>query len=229
MTTTFPIAAAPIETNILTDILNNGGVILWIILVLGLIALIVFLEKVLYMHRIQINSGELVKGLTNTLKKGNMLEAISHCDDTPGPSAHILRSIIISYQQGAGKNASKAIDDAALIEIPRLEARMNFISTVAYISPMLGLFGTVLGMTSVFSRLSELGSSGVNISELSAGIKQALYCTAGGLAVAIPCHLAYSYLLSRIRKIILDMEKAASEMIDFFENNKDIFSQEEKK
>ncbi len=217
----FMTIAAVSETSILSDVLSNGGIILWMILFLGFVALAVFLEKLLYLHRVQINTAELVRGLQNTLKKGNMLEAISHCDDTPGPSAQILRSVIMSHEQGDG-NPSRAVDEAALGEIPRLESRVSILATIAHICPLLGLFGTVIGMISVFGHLSELGASGINITELSGGIKKALYCTAGGLAVSIPCHLAYSYLFSRIQGIILDMEKAAVEMIHFFEQNKDI-------
>ncbi len=226
--TLFYVMTATGNANVLSDIVRNGGASLWIILLLGMIALTIFLEKVLYFHRVQVNTSELVRGLLNTLKKGNMLEAISLCDDTPGPTAHILRAVIISHEQG-DKNPLQAVDDAALSEIPRLETRMNILSTIAYICPLLGLFGTVLGMISVFAQLSELGSSGINISELSGGIKKALYCTAGGLAVAIPCYVAYSYLLSRIQNIVLDMEKASSEMLYFFEHNKEIFKNRQQK
>jgi len=213
------IPAATAGGSVLMDILRNGGATFWIIAFLGFVALIIFLEKVFYLHRVQVNTGELVRGFINTSKKGNLLEAISLCDDTPGPAAHILRAVIISYEQG-DKDLSRAVDDAALSEIPRLESRMNILSTVSYVCPLLGLFGTVLGMIGVFYQLSELSSSGINIAELAVGIKKALFCTAGGLAVAIPCYIAYSYLLSRIQGIILDMEKAASEILYFFEQNR---------
>lgn len=208
-----------LNASVLMDILRNGGVTFWIIAFLGLVAMVIFFEKVFYLHTVQINTGELVRGLINTLRKGNLLEAVSLCDDTPGPAAHILRAVIISYEQG-DKDLSRAVDDAALNEIPRLESRMNMLSTISYVCPLLGLFGTVLGMIGVFYQLSELSSTGINIAELAGGIKKALFCTAGGLAVAIPCYIAYSYLLSRIQGIILDMEKAASEILYFFEQNR---------
>ncbi len=202
----------------LSEILDKGGPVVWLILFCGFIALLIFLEKMLYFHRIQINVGELVHGLVNVLKKGNIIEAVSLCDETPGPAAHVLRSAIISYEQG-DSDISQAIDDAALGEMPRLEARMNILATIAYITPLLGLLGTVLGMIEVFQKLVEM-SAFVNARELAGGIGKALYATAGGLSVAIPAYVGYNYLVSRIEAITLDMEKASSEIIYFFQHNK---------
>jgi len=199
-----------------SEILDKGGPVLWIIIVCGFFALVIFLEKVFYLHRVQINVGELVRGLLNIMKKGNLIEAVSLCDDTPGPVAHVLRSAIISYEQG-DDDISQSIQDAALSEIPRLEARLNILATIAYITPLLGLLGTVIGMIGVFQKMVEM-SAFVNAKDLSQGIGMALYTTAGGLCVAIPCYIAYNYLLSRVEAVLMDMEKAASEIVYFFKH-----------
>ncbi len=200
------------------EILVEGGPVMWLILACSVIAMFIFLEKLFYLHRVQVNVGDLVRGLVNVLKRGNVVEAVSLCDDTPGPAAHVLRSAILSYEQGE-EDVGRAIEDAALDEIPRLESRMNILATIAYIAPLLGLLGTVLGMIDVFSQIKEVGAF-VNSKNLASGISKALYTTGGGLCVAIPCYIAYNYLVSRIEAITLDMEKAASEIVYFFKHNK---------
>ena len=200
------------------EILVDGGPVMWLILACSVIATFIFLEKLFYLHRVQVNVGDLVRGLINVLKRGNIVEAVSLCDDTPGPAAHVLRSAILSYEQGE-EDVAKSIEDAALDEIPRLEARMNILATIAYIAPLLGLLGTVFGMIEVFNQIKEIGAF-VNSKNLASGISKALYTTGGGLCVAIPCYIAYNYLVSRIEAITLDMEKAASEIVYFFKHSR---------
>lgn len=199
-------------------IMSQGGPIMWVILGCSIIAVFIFLEKLFYFHRVQINVGDLVRGLVNVLKRNSIVEAISLCDDTPGPAAHILRAAILSYEQGED-DLRQAIDDAGLGEIPKLESRMKLLATIAYIAPLLGLLGTVLGMIDVFHTITTRGAM-VNASDLSNGIGMALFSTAAGLCVAIPCFVAFNYLVSRIESITLDMEKSSSEIIYFFKNNK---------
>jgi biopolymer transport protein ExbB len=202
---------------LLKEIMIVGGPVMWLIAICSVIAVFVFIEKLLYLHRIQINVGELVKGLLNVLKKGNIIEAVSLCDETPGPAAHILRTAILSYEEGS-EDITQAVQDSALGEMPRIEARMNILATIAYIAPLLGLLGTVIGMIGVFNTINDIGAF-VNAKDLAKDIGEALYTTAGGLCVSIPSYIAYNYLVSRIEAITVDMEKAASEIIYFFKKN----------
>ncbi len=200
--------------NTFAEIFRQGGPIMYPLLLCSFIAVIVFFEKLFYLHRVQINVGELVRGLINVLKRGNLVEAVSLCDDTPGPAAHVLRSAILAYEQEE-EDVPQAIEDAALGEVPRLESRLNVLATIAYISPLLGLLGTVLGMIRVFTKITRAGAF-VNAEIIAEDIGMALYTTAAGLCIAIPCYIAYNYLVSRIKTITLDMEKAASEIVYFF-------------
>ena len=206
------------------DIMDKGGPVMWLILACSVIATFIFFEKLFYFHRIQINVGDLVRGLINVLKRNSIVEAISLCDDTPGPAAHVLRAGILSFEQG-DEDLRQSIEDAALGEIPRLEARMKILATIAYITPLLGLLGTVLGMIKVFHTITSRGAM-VNASELADGIGMALFTTAAGLCVAIPCFIAYNYLVSRIESLTLDMEKSSSEIIYFFKRNKNKLNNE---
>ncbi|MCP4181626.1 MAG: MotA/TolQ/ExbB proton channel family protein [bacterium] len=196
------------------DIIKYGGPVMWLIVFCSFIALIIILERWFHLHRAQINVGELLNGLINVIKRGNLMEAITLCEETPGPVSHVLRSIILRYAQNE-KNLKQAAANASLDEIPRMERRMNIIATIAYIAPLLGLLGTVLGMIDAFQVIQAHGAF-VNAVGLSEAIWQALLTTAAGLCVAIPCHIAYNYLVSRIQAIVLDIDKASSEIIYFF-------------
>ena len=116
----------------------------------------------------------------------------------------------------------EAVEEAGLIEVPRLEEKLNLLATIAQISPLLGLFGTIVGFIRVFMYLQESGLY-ANISggehSLAKGIWESLICAAAGIAVAIPAHAGYNYLVSRVNKIVLDMERAAAEIVNIVSEN----------
>ena len=101
-------------------LMKDGGPVMWVILVLDIIALAVILQKTFQFHREEINIRELLRGLFNVLKRDGFVEAISLCDNTPGPVARMLSAAIAAKQQG-NEDIRSAIDDAAFTEIPRLE------------------------------------------------------------------------------------------------------------
>jgi biopolymer transport protein ExbB len=113
------------------------------------------------------------------------------------------------------------VEEAGLIEVPRLEEKLNLLATIAQISPLLGLFGTIVGFIQMFMYLQSDGLyahiSGPN--SLATGIWEALVCAAAGIAVAIPAHAGYNYLVSRVNKIVLDMERAAAEIVNIVTEN----------
>jgi len=202
-------------------LLANGGPVMWLILIAAATAAVVFIERALYCHRSQINSAEFINGVRTVLKRGNVVEAISICDATPGPVARLVKAAILHREQGRDR-VREAVEEAGLIEVPRLEEKLNLLATIAQISPLLGLFGTIIGFIHVFSKLSEAGLY-AHISgspdSLATGIWESLICAAGGIAVAIPAHTGYNYLVSRVNKIVLDMERAAAEIVNIVTDN----------
>ena len=144
-----------------------------------------------------------------------MIEALTLCDNTPGPVARILTAAIQAYQNE--DDIRRAIDDAVLVELPRLESLINLLGTIAKVAPLLGLLGTVLGMQETFSAMRNSTS----LNDLSGGISSALITTAAGLVLAIPCLIAYNYMVARVETFCIEMEKAASEIIYFFDHKED--------
>jgi biopolymer transport protein ExbB len=193
-------------------LLKDGGFVLWLIIFASAVALVVFVERFLHYHRAQINSTEFLNGVRTVVKRGNVVEAISICDATPGPVARLVKTAILNRDQGRDRTR-EALEEAGLAEVPRLEEKLNLLATIAQIAPLLGLFGTVVGFIQIFGRMQEAGLA-ANLGILAEGIWKALICSAAGLAVSIPAHAGYNYLVSRVNSIVLDMERSATEIVN---------------
>lgn len=197
--------------NALPNLIVHGGIMIWVLFAASTVALLVFAERLLHYHRAQINSMEFLSGVRNVLRRENIVEALSICDATPGPVARLVKVAILNRERGR-EGVREAIEEAGLMEVPRLEEKLNVIATLAQIAPLLGLLGTVLGFLKIFSGL-QLAGTHAHMELLAGGVWQALISTAAGIAVAIPCYAGYNYLVGRVNSIVLDMEKAASEIV----------------
>jgi len=193
--------------------LNSGGVLIWLILICGFIALAVFLDRFFHLHRAQIKTDDFLNGIFTNLTRGNDLEAVNICDQTPGPVAHLVRTALL--HRGAPKDdLIRAVRQAGICEIPRLERHMNLLITLAQVLPMLGLLGTVFGLLQVLAAL-QAGSPLTEIGSLSGGLWKALLTTAAGLVTGIPAYAGYHFLVGRVESIALDMENAAEQILFF--------------
>ncbi len=195
------------------NLFEQGGPIMWLLLLLSLVGLILFVERALFLHRGQIRSTEFLSGIKNTLRKRRLVEAMTLCEETPGPVANVVKAGLLNYEEDAEKMRF-AIQEAALVEIPALERRIGSIAAIAQAAPMLGLLGTVLGMITTFGVMQAEGPY-VSASTLAGGLTQALLTTAAGLAIAVPAHLAHHFLSGRVRALVNDMEWVGNETMQF--------------
>jgi len=192
-------------------LLTHGGPVLYLLLLISAVGVVVFIERFLHCHRAQINSTEFLNGVRTVLKRNNVVEALSICDATPGPVARLVKTAILNRDHGR-ERVREALEEAGLTEVPRLEEKLNLLATIAQLSPLLGLLGTVLGFIRMFYAMQQAGLH-AHVGTLATGIWQALVCAAAGLAVSIPAHAGYNYLVSRVNSIVLDMERAATEIV----------------
>ena len=199
------------------EMIYKAGPVMWVIIAAFLLAMVFFLEKVMQFHRDEINTPELLRGLRNTLQRKALVEALSLCDNTPGPIAKLLGAAILAFQNG--EDLRTAMDEIAIVEIPQLERRIHFIGTVGFVMPLLGFLGTVVGMTEAFEATRI--SSGM-IPELADAMGSALMTTAAGLTGAVICYLGHNYLVARLNVILLDMEKAAMEITSICEQQRNL-------
>ena len=195
------------------ELMVKGGWIMWPIMVCSVAAAILFLERVFHLHRAQINPDDFLSGIYTIVNRGNMAEAVSICDQTPGPVAHMVRTALL-HSDEPPVELKQTINKAGLGEVPRLEKNMGGLLTVAQVTPLLGLMGTVIGLIRVFMAM-EQNAPLAEIGDLSGGIWQALATTAVGICVSIPSFVAYNFLLSRVESITLNMENAAEEIYRF--------------
>lgn len=193
------------------NIIVQGGPALWVIVLISAIAGIIFLQRAFHLHRAQIKSNDFIRGIFTIVNKGNIVEAVSQCEETPGPVAAMVRMAILEREQGPVR-VSQVMREVGLAEIPRLERNLSLLLTCAQLAPLVGLLGTVLGM--LHSLQIMMGQSPqVYASDLSSGLWTALLTTAAGIAVAIPIYAGYNFLVSRVESIVLDMERVFGEVM----------------
>lgn len=199
------------------SLIEQGGPVMWILLAVSLFGFIIFIERTLFLHRGQIRTSQYMEGIRNLLQKGRRLEALTLCEDMPGPIPGVVKAILL--QAGASeKDMRLAAEEAALVEIPTLERRIGAIAAIARIAPLLGLLGTVLGMIQAFFAVPASGTVGYpSFGLLIGGIGQALLTTAFGLMIAIMAHIAHHFLNGRVRALVHDMEYAGHELIQFMQ------------
>jgi biopolymer transport protein ExbB len=189
----------------------RGGPMMWILLLLGVVGLMLSIERALYLHRGQIRSTSFVNGIKNILAKRRLIEALTVCEETPGPVAAVVKAALLHANDDEAKMRF-AVQEAALVEIPLLERRLGTIAAIAQVAPLVGLLGTLLGMIGTFQAFSldyEPASA------LAAGLWQALLSTAASLMIGIPAHLAHHFLTGRVRAILRDVEWAGNEIMRY--------------
>jgi len=194
-------------------ILARGGPVMWLLLAVSVAGLVLFVERTLFLHRGQIRSTAFLDGIKNILAKRRLMEAVTVCEETPGPVAAMVKAALLHHDAGE-QQLRLAVQEAALTEIPILERRVASLAAIAQAAPLIGLLGTVLGMMATFQAFSQSGNYAAP-GALAAGMWQALLTTAGGLAVAVPAHLGHHFLTGRIRALVRDMEWVANEIMRY--------------
>ena len=193
------------------DILEKGGVIMWIIMFLSVIAAVLIIERLFYFRRIRVDEEKMISRLKSTLKKGHFDEALSICENNPSPITNLMK-VGIEHRGYSPETIKETILDAANLEIPKMEKHLPALGTITHIAPLLGLLGTVTGNISAFGVLGKLGSVG-DPGLLAKGISEALLTTAAGLIVAIPAIIFYNYLVNKVNHSIIRMENRANELV----------------
>jgi len=184
-----------------------------VLLVLGGFALLLGIERTLYLHRGQIKAKAFIDGIKNILAKRRLVEALTVCEETPGPVAAVVKAALLHADDSA-EAMRFHVQEAAVIELPALERRLGSIAAIAQVAPLVGLLGTVLGMVTTFLAF-EQGGNYATAGALSAGMWQALLATAGSLMLAIPAHLAHHFLSGRVRAVVRDVEWSGNEIMKF--------------
>ena len=193
-----------------------GGPIMWPILICSILAFAIIIEKLLHLNRIRINTKKFLDSIFDRIGRDRIKEAIGLCDSTFSPIAFILKAGILKYDSTRDE-IKEAMEDASLFEVPRLEKNLSALATIAHISPLLGLLGTVTGMVRCFQTIQIKASSihPVSPGDLAGGIWEALLTTVFGLIVAIITFVAYNFFVSRVNSFVVETERGATELVNF--------------
>jgi biopolymer transport protein ExbB len=187
---------------------------MYFLLIFSVVALAIIIERFIALRRAKINVNEFLTKIRKALVVNHSVrEAVKVCEEYRGPVASIMKAGLLKYGHPK-EDVEKTIENAALYEMSRLERGLVVLATTANVAPLLGFLGTVTGMIKSFDALAEAGLTNPGL--VAIGIKEALYTTAGGLAVAIPVQLAYNYFMSRINRFVRDIETATNMLLETF-------------
>lgn len=192
-------------------LIQQGGVILVIIMALSVAAVAIIVERLLYFRRIRGDETMIIARLRSTLEKRHFDEALSICESNPSPISNLMK-VGIDHKDYSEEIIKASITDAANLEIPKMERFLTSLGTIAHISPLLGLLGTVTGNIQAFGVLGEFGMGG-DPATLARGISEALVTTAAGIIVAVPAIIFYNYLVSKVNHTIIHLENRVSELV----------------
>lgn len=187
-----------------------------ILLVIGLcsiIAIAVFIERLKYFNEIDIDTETLLLDLRETIRQGNIVEAISLCESHPGAVSNIIKAGISNHERSR-ERIEYAMEMKGMVEISKMEKNSRILSIIAHISPLIGLLGTVLGFIRAFAEMKMSGMIEISASQIGEAMEYALVTTAAGLVVAIPAVLAYNYLVARIESMTVEIQATAAEVVD---------------
>jgi biopolymer transport protein ExbB len=209
----------------LIDMFLKGGLLMWPILACLIIGLIIAMEKFVVLRQSKTNVPAFLIKIRGMLKKKDIAGAIGYCMEEKSPIANIIRRGLKKIKFGR-KRITEAIEVAGKQEISKLEKGLSILATIASAAPMLGFFGSVTGMIAAFIKIQELQGI-ASPADITSGIWQALLTTAFGLLVGIPALAVYNYFVSLINKIVLNMERVATDIIDVLDENEKEFSDDE--
>lgn len=196
-------------------LMSEGGPLMWPLLLLSILGFIFFLERVFYLHQGQANAGRYLEGIKNLVRKRRLLEALTLCEETPGPVPRLIKAALLHHRQPA-EQMRLAVQEAAITEIPLMERRIGTIAAVAKISPLIGLLGTVIAILQGFYEMEAAGPY-ADASRFSGLMAEALVTSAAGLAISASAYLAHHFLHGRLRAIVNEMEWAGNAILQFLQ------------
>jgi biopolymer transport protein ExbB/TolQ len=194
------------------EILQIGGLTMYILLFCSFLSIAIFLERIIYYRkRSKTKRAEFMARTTSALKTGGIEKAIEICKETLSPFSKVVYSGLQLYGHHK-REISNAMEREITIETTKLERYTDIVGTIGNTAVYIGLFGTVLGIIRAFHDIAAAGAGGMSI--VIGGVAEALVCTATGLFVAIPAVIAFNYFTKKVGHFMDDMELCASELTD---------------
>lgn len=200
------------------SLLERGGPVIWLLFAVSLFGFIIFVERLLFVHKGQIRTEPFLDGIKNLLGKGRLVEALTVCEETPGPVPGVVKAALLHAREDEA-SLRRSIESAALVEIPILERRIGALAAIARIAPLLGLIGTLLALMSGFLALQRGDAAAYpTFGALVGTVGEAFLTTIIGLIIAVMSHIAHHFLSGRVRALVHDMEYAGHHLMQHLLN-----------
>lgn len=197
--------------NVIVEKFNEGGDWMWPVLIALILGLAIFLERIITLNLADINTRKFILQVQEALQEGGIEAASELCSKTRGPVASVFQAGLMRADEGM-EAAEKAISTYGSIEMSFLERGLVWLSLFISIAPLLGFLGTVVGMIEAFDAIEA--AADISPSIVAGGIKVALLTTAGGLMAGIILQVGYNYCVSKIDRLIVEMEEGAVTLLD---------------
>lgn len=192
------------------ELFDKGGVLIYPLLILFAWGVSIIVIKWFALRRENIINPQAVKQVESLLLANKTPEATAYCKQNSAPMTRILQAAILNHDKSEAE-LKEILEEAGRQEVPKIRSHLTTLGTIASVAPLLGLFGTVLGMISVFATLAQ--DTNVNATALAGGISEALITTACGMAIAMPTLAFYNYFMSQVQILIIEIEKVSLHMI----------------
>ena len=197
--------------NVLVNYFNQGGEFMWPVLIILIVGLAIAFERVIQLILADVNTRKFIVRVKEALQDGGVSAAEEVCASTRGPVASVFQAGLMRSDEGI-EAVEKAVVAYGSIEMSFLERGLVWLSLFIALAPMFGFLGTVIGMVAAFDAIEAAGD--ISPSLVARGIKIALLTTVFGLIVAIILQFFYNYAVSKIDRIVVEMEEASIELID---------------
>ncbi len=199
------------QTLRLGEIWEAGGFMMWPLGTCLAIGILIIIWKFIDLQAKSARNRRLLGEVDELIAQGRLDEALAICSDSVAPAAEVLKAGLQRHEEGT-ERAMQAIENAGAIQVAGLERGLVWLATLSNVAPLLGFLGTVIGMIMAFQAIEIAGE--VEATLVAGGIKVALITTAAGLTIAIPINIMHNYFVTRIDRLVIDMEESAQRLID---------------
>jgi biopolymer transport protein ExbB len=195
----------------MVTIWEDGGFMMWPLALALAIGIAIIIWKLIDLSMTSSRTKKVLRAVDERLAARDVPGAIRAARESNTPAGRILLAGLERHGEGS-ERVMKAIENVGLIQMAGLESGLVWLATIANVAPLLGFLGTVIGMIQAFQNIEAAGE--VEATLVAGGIKVALITTASGLAIAIPINIMHNYFVTRVDRLVIDMEESAQKMID---------------
>lgn len=203
----------------LVELFNKGGVLMWLLLGLSIVALMVFFVCLWTTRDKAVLPENMITSAESYIRRKDYAALMDMCDRNSSSFSLTLLEVMRFLQRNPRANIDEVREvasGAGARQATILTRRISWLSDIGSIAPMIGLLGTVIGMMKTFMEMAAGNFEGVKQMQMANGISEAMITTAGGLVLAIPCMLCYVIFRSKIQKSITDMEVTITHILSVF-------------